>query len=566
MVANGTEPMSTSIGRYRIVDRLGAGGMGVVYRAEDTMLRRPVALKFLAPDIALDEEYRARFFREARILASLNHRNTCVVYEVGLVETSIGPLYGDTLAVGTPFIAMELIDGETLAARLAQSPLPVPAAVEIAVQIAEGLAEAHSQRIVHRDLKPQNVMITATGGVKIVDFGLAKPIGAVRDTRALMSTSEMISADMGRAAVIGTCAYMSPEQASGRTLDARSDVFAFGILMYQMIAGQLPFHGHTATETLAKILEADPAPLPQTAGGESRAFEHVVRRCLQKKPEDRYADARELLRDLREITLSDDARTGFTSRPAAERTTARRVLQRRRLVVSAVVSLVLLASGYIMARRTIVADRDLGPDRSSSTATEVINAPVTDTVISPIQTAEENGNEPANPRPVNDRSPGAPDEPSSKTSNNSPVSSDDPSASVGSLSVTSIPRSSVSLNGNLIGVTPLTLDVDVGTHEVILTGPDGLRWRGRVDVAPGQVHALYQDLNATGGLSVVSDAWAEVSLDERPPEQTPIHFARLTTGIHSLRVFREGYVTQVFEIFIEEGKVSSLRITLVKKP
>src|SRR5262249_48608321 len=156
--------------------------------------------------------------------------------------------------------AMEFIEGDTLAATLERGrPLSARLAIDIALQLAEGLTEAHAQKIVHRDLKPLNVMITPGGRVKIVDFGLAKPIRSVQGERSLVSTSEMISADMGDGVVIGTCAYMSPEQAAGKEIDARSDVFSFGTILYEMLTGRLPFEGETATETLAKILEADPA-------------------------------------------------------------------------------------------------------------------------------------------------------------------------------------------------------------------------------------------------------------------------------------------------------------------
>src|SRR5262245_61952933 len=254
----------TTIGRYRVIDLLGTGGMGVVYRAADDTLRRTVALKFLAAEFASDEEYRARFLREARITASLNHANTCIVYEVGQLDREVTlPLDERVLALGTLFIAMEFIEGETLGARLERSgPLPVRDAIDIALQVIEGLAEAHGRHVVHRDLKPQNVMITPSGRVKIVDFGLAKPIRSVRDAHAPVSTSEMLSADMGEGAVIGTCAYMSPEQAAGREIDARSDVFSFGTMLFQMLTGRLPFAGDTANEMMAKIGVADAAPWP----------------------------------------------------------------------------------------------------------------------------------------------------------------------------------------------------------------------------------------------------------------------------------------------------------------
>src|SRR5437867_2532733 len=249
--------IGTTISHYRILAKLGEGGMGLVYRAEDLVLRRPVALKFLAPDIIADTERRARFQREARLAAALNHPNTCVVHEVGQVEAIDGGTAANEplVPIGTPFIAMELVDGETLAARLERTGrLPVADVLDLVSQAAAGLAEAHLHGIVHRDLKPQNVMVTAAGRVKILDFGLAKPYSTMRRDDPAISTAEMISADLGAGTVVGTVAYMAPEQLLGQPVDPRSDVFAFGIMLYELVTGQRPFRGDTATATADKIL------------------------------------------------------------------------------------------------------------------------------------------------------------------------------------------------------------------------------------------------------------------------------------------------------------------------
>jgi serine/threonine protein kinase len=578
-------PMTTT-GRYRVFDLLGSGGMGVVYRATDETLRRAVALKFLRPALASDEECRARFLREARIAAALNHPNTCVVYEVGQLDLPVCLPPDDTvLGPGTPFIAMEFVEGDTLAARLERSgPLPVGMAIDIALQLADGLAEAHSREIVHRDLKPQNVMITPGGRLKIVDFGLAKPIRSVQDVHPLISTSEMISADMGDGVVIGTCAYMSPEQAAGKELDARSDVFSFGTVLYQMLAGRLPFEGETATETIAKILEAEPAPWPRTAATASGAFGHVVARCLRKKPGDRYTDARVLLRDLQEIEpILSSGVLAVRSRSAERISSALAVLPRRALALGAVL---VLAFGATYAVVLQVDDREdtganqalsmpsarnggepvrpPGPDKVSKESPGVEVLPVTSKADRPSPAAARgDAARPSIPRPKTaaGTDPGVP----------APTGADRASEQAsrpdaGTLTVTSVPRSSVTLDGNRMGVTPLTLEPAAGTHEVTLTGPNGLRWRGRIDLTAGEIGSLHRDLNTTGSLSIVSSVWYEVSLDEDPPEQTPIHFDQIATGLHTIRVFREGYVTQNIEIVIEERKTSSLNITLEKEP
>ena len=550
--------MATIGSRYRVLDLLGAGGMGVVYRAADETLRRPVALKFLASTLVSDEEYRARFLREARIAASLNHPNTCVVYEVGELDYTVTiPDDDRVLVAGTPFIAMEFVEGDTLSARLERAgPLPVRIAIDIAVQLAEGLAEAHSHHILHRDLKPLNVMITRGGRVKIVDFGLAKPIRSVRVAQAEVSTSEMLSADMGDGGVIGTCAYMSPEQAAGKELNEGSDVFSFGTILFQMLTGGLPFAGDTANETMAKIIEADPAPWPQTAANAFSVFGYVVARCLRKRPAARYTDAGELLDDLREIyrSISSDVPIVSRWRRGAKRVRQASAFGVRRPVASVAVLLVAFVAPFLLTTTT-----DL-PSVAPPQKPHINLGPLTLPDPSKLK-----------PDPTETVRPVAPGPASVVPAGNitrTPIGADDIAvrSDVGALSLTSVPRASVNLDGSLTGVTPLTIEAALGTHEVILTGPDGLRWRGRIVVTAGEATVLHRDLNATGSLSVVSDVWYEVSLDDGSPEQTPIHFDHIATGLHKLRVFREGYVTRELEIVIEEGKASSHRITLERNP
>jgi serine/threonine protein kinase len=209
--------IGTKVSHYRVLAKLGEGGMGVVYRAEDLVLRRPAALKFLAPDIVADTERRARFQREARLAAALNHPNTCVVHEVGQVEAIDGGMAADEplVPLGMPFIAMELVDGETLASRLDRlGRVPVGDVFDLAGQVAAGLAEAHLHGIVHRDLKPQNVMVTAAGRVKILDFGLARPFGTIPGAQTVIRTGAMVSADLGAGTVVGTVAYSDRNKAT----------------------------------------------------------------------------------------------------------------------------------------------------------------------------------------------------------------------------------------------------------------------------------------------------------------------------------------------------------------
>jgi len=264
--------IGSTISHYRIIEKLGAGGMGVVYRAEDTKLERQVALKVLPDIFSIDPERLARFEREAKLLASLNHPNIASIY--GLEEDA-----------GKSFLVLELVEGETLAQRIAKGPLPVEEALEVCRQIAEGVEAAHEKGIIHRDLKPANVKITPEGKVKVLDFGLAK---AFHD-RPTSAESPTISEMTRPGVLLGTAAYMSPEQAKGKTVDKRADIWAFGCVLFECLTGKRTFEGETVTETLAAILKAEPDwhALPVDA---SENLHALLRRCLQKDASHRLRD------------------------------------------------------------------------------------------------------------------------------------------------------------------------------------------------------------------------------------------------------------------------------------
>jgi eukaryotic-like serine/threonine-protein kinase len=274
--------VGATLGNYCIVARLGEGGMGVVYRAEDTRLRRTVALKVLL-DATQSEEKRQRFLREARSAAAVTHPNVAVVYQIDE-------------AGGRIYIAMELVEGENLRESIRRGPLEVAAARELSGQIARGLAAAHAKGIVHRDLKPENVMVTPAGDVKLLDFGIAK------SARELASSSEpplsdpaasFVTTELGH--ILGTPEYMSPEQAMGDPLDVRSDVFSLGIVLYEMLAGARPFHGSTPGAVMASIARDPSPPLRPLAPGVDPETEAIVLRCLAKAPRDRFASAGEIV-------------------------------------------------------------------------------------------------------------------------------------------------------------------------------------------------------------------------------------------------------------------------------
>ena len=284
--------IGNTLSHFKITAKLGEGGFGVVYQAEDTNLHRPVALKVLSASGLARPDTRARFMREARTAAALNHPNICTIYEVDEVD-------------GQPFIAMELIEGQGLDARLATGePLALAEVTRIALRIARAMSAAHAAGIVHRDLKPANVMMTTDGGVKVLDFGLAKPLATLNEDDV---SGQTITAEMTKSGtILGTVSYMSPEQAEGKVVDSRSDVFSFGVLLYQMTTGELPFRGESSTSTLAKILDVDPQPLSVLREGLPADLERIVRRCLEKKPDNRYNDTRDLVAELRNLQTTGD--------------------------------------------------------------------------------------------------------------------------------------------------------------------------------------------------------------------------------------------------------------------
>jgi TolB-like protein/Flp pilus assembly protein TadD len=263
------------LGPYEILGQLGAGGMGVVYRARDRRLDREVAVKVLPEEVATDPERLRRFEREARAAGALNHPNVLAVHELGHQD-------------GLPFVATELLEGETLRDRLRSGALAPRTAVALAVQAAHGLAAAHERGIVHRDLKPENLFLTRDGRLKILDFGLAKlrPEGAEP-----ASGARTLTRDTRPGAILGTLGYLSPEQARGEEADARSDIFALGAVLYEMLAGRQAFAAASAAETLSAILREDPPALGRGAPG---GLARVVRRCLEKSPAERFASARDL--------------------------------------------------------------------------------------------------------------------------------------------------------------------------------------------------------------------------------------------------------------------------------
>src|SRR5262245_60474785 len=327
--------IGTKVSQYEIVAKLGGGGMGVVYKARDTKLGRLVALKFLPPQWSHDEGAKQRFVREAQAASATNHRHICVIHNI------------EEMPDGRLFIVMAYYEGETLKQKLERGRLPIGEAIEIASEIADGLAKAHAQGVIHRDVKPGNVMITEDG-VKILDFGLAKFADALQLTVP--------------GSTIGTVAYMSPEQARGEEADARSDVWALGIVMYEMLTGSVPFRG-TYQEATFYAIKNEPLPSLRAARPDvPEALERIVMKALEKDPEKRFQSAREPARELKLLlgrTVPVELLTMEVSRPigvtseSLPKKRPRRIFTLGRIGIAALLLIAIAAGGYFWVTRPI---------------------------------------------------------------------------------------------------------------------------------------------------------------------------------------------------------------------
>jgi serine/threonine protein kinase/Tfp pilus assembly protein PilF len=329
--------IAESIAHYRIIKKLGAGGMGEVYLALDTKLDRKVAIKVLRPDWVEEEHLKKRLLREAQAAAKLDHPNICAIYDVNEVDS-------------ITFIVMQYIEGESLAARMEHEPLDVRTALAIVEQAAEGLAEAHAHGVVHRDIKPHNMMLTPRGQLKILDFGLAKQIRSSDTVDHEAATATLLSSP---GLVVGTMPYMSPEQVQGETLDASSDVFSLGVTLYEMLAGKHPFKHKSAAVTMSRILLGEPIPTEQFQAKVSPELQTLLSKMLRKDKTLRYQSAEELLTDLRQLpaklSASQSQADATVLKPSSTKKLADRFLSQARrykwAVLASAFALILLAVG-----------------------------------------------------------------------------------------------------------------------------------------------------------------------------------------------------------------------------
>src|ERR1043165_3110203 len=302
----------TKLGRYEIRSKIGEGGMGEVYLARDTQLDRQIAIKLLPAEIARDQQRLHRFLQEACAAAALSHPNIAHIYEIGEAD-------------GGYFIAMEYVEGAQLDRKIAGRPLPISECLDIAIQITDALDEAHSKGITHRDIKSSNIMITPRGRVKVLDFGLAKVTQSGATPEQISDSEVATRVKTSPGVVMGTVNYMSPEQASGKEVDARTDIWSVGVVLYEMVTGRLPFEGATPSHVIVAILEKEPPPLSAYVPNVPEALDWIVTETLTKDASERTQTARELMKKLQRLKQRVDAENEVERSVAPERLTAAEV-------------------------------------------------------------------------------------------------------------------------------------------------------------------------------------------------------------------------------------------------
>jgi eukaryotic-like serine/threonine-protein kinase len=344
------------LGPYQILSPLGAGGMGEVYKARDTRLERDVAIKVVTEQVAMTPDLKARFEREAKSISSLNHPNICTLYDVGHQD-------------GVDYLVMELLEGESLAARIERGPVPAPELLRIGIQVADALDKAHRQRLIHRDLKPANIMLTKTGA-KLLDFGLARPVG-LGPTSGASNTPTMTRQLTAEGSIVGTFHYMAPEQLEGAEADARTDLWALGVTLYEMATGQHAFEGRTQASLISSIMKDELRPIAELQPLAPPGLDRVIRQCLTKDPEERIQTAHDVKLHLQWV-LEGGSQAGVPAPVAEQRRNRERVLS---ILAGAALATALLAVGWTVTHRPL-REEPIRFQFEPPTAIQVLDAPV----------------------------------------------------------------------------------------------------------------------------------------------------------------------------------------------